>query len=233
MTARRRRARALIALAALVALVVALLGVGNTAGRQYAEKRAAQAILDRSGLVSAVTIQDPAFVVSVLRQHFDQVDVAFPAMPISAGTHSLTPKVDISLHDVVATDGFSRFVAGTATATASLTWSQVSTLAGYAVTPDGSGISVTVSYNLYGISLTGTVKGTPVIEAGRLVLKDPTLSVANVQVPQAISDYLLKTVTAPVDLGLPSPFVATSLVVGQDGLQITATGTQVDVTSLG
>jgi hypothetical protein len=231
---RVRRARwALIALAAVVVLLAAALVVGNTVGRRYAEDKAAQAILHRSGLVSTVSITDDLFVVSVLRQHFDNVDVEFPAMPISARSRSLTPKVSVTLTDVVATDNFSSLVAGKATAVASLTWSQVSTLAGYAVSPDGNGIVVVVTYDLYGIKVTGTVTATPTISHGQLVLTNTTLKVAGVDVPEVITSYLLAEVTAPVDLGLPKPFVATSLSVSRDALTITAQGTDVDVTALG
>jgi len=229
----RRTRRALIALAVVGALLAVLLGVGNTTGRHYVEDKAAQAILQRSGLVSTVSITDDLFVVSLLRQHFDNVDVDFPALPISARNRSLTPKVSVNLTDVVATDSFSRLVAGNATAVASLTWSQVSTLAGYAVSPDGTGIVVVVTYDLYGIKVTGTVTATPTITAGQLVLANTTLKVAGVDVPNAITAYLLAEVTAPVDLGLPKPFVATSLAVTRDALTITAVGTDVDATALG
>jgi len=215
------------------ALLVALLGVGNTVGRHYAENKAAEAILERSGLVSSVSITDDLFVVSLLRQHFDSVDVDFPALPISARSQPLTPKVSVNLTDVVATDNFTRLVAGKATAAASLTWSQVSTMAGYSVSPDGTGIVVVVTYDLYGIKVTGTVTATPTITAGQLVLTNTTLKVAGIDVPGAITSYLLAEVTAPIDLGLPKPFVATSLVVTRDALTITATGTDVDVTALG
>ena len=229
----RRTRRALIALAVVGALLAVSLGVGNTAGRHYVENKAAQAILQRSGLVSSVSITDDLFVVSLLRQHFDNVDVDFPALPISARTMSLTPRVSVNLTDVVATDSYSRFVAGKATAVATLTWSQVSTLAGYAVSPDGTGIVVVLTYDLYGIKVTGTVTGTPSITSGRLVLAHTTLKVSGVDVPGAITSYLLAEATAPVDLGLPKPFVATSLSVTKDALTITAQGTNVDVTSLG
>ncbi|MBI4900692.1 MAG: DUF2993 domain-containing protein [Actinobacteria bacterium] len=230
--AARGARRALIALAVVVALLAGALVVGDTAGRHYAENRAAQAILQRSGLVSNVTITDPLFVVSVMRQHFDNVDVDFPAMPISARSKSLTPKVSVNLTDVAASDSFSRFVAGKATAVASLTWSQVSTLAGYTVAPDGNGIVVTVDYALYGIKVTGTVTAIPTIKDGKLVLTNTALKVAGVDVPPAITSYLLAEVTKPVDLGLPPPFVATSLAVTKDALTITAQGTNVDVTAL-
>ncbi len=232
-SAARRTGRALIGLAVVVALLAAALVVGDTVGRHYAENRAAQAILQRSGLVSNVAITDQLFVVSVMRQHFDNVDVSFPAMPISAGARSLTPKVSVNLTDVAATDSFSRFVAGKATAVASLTWSQVSTLAGYTVAPDGNGIVVTMNYTLYGIKVTGTVTGTPTIKGGKLVLTNTALKVAGVDVPPAITSYLLAEVTKPVELGLPKPLVATSLAVTQDALTITAQGTDVDVTALG
>ncbi|HSN11396.1 MAG TPA: DUF2993 domain-containing protein, partial [Propionibacteriaceae bacterium] len=224
---------ALIALAVVAALLAAAVGIGDTAGRRYAENRAAQAILQRSGLVSSVAITDQVFVLSLVRQHFDNVDVDFPAMPISARSRSLTPKVSVTLTDVSATDGFSRFVAGKATAVASLQWSQVSTLAGYAVAPNGNGILVTVNYDLYGIKLTATVTATPTIKDGKLVLTNTALKVAGVDVPPAITNYLLAQVTAPIDLGLPKPFVPTSLHVTQDALTITAQGTDVDVTALG
>ena len=229
----RRTRRALIALAVVGALLAVLLGVVNTTGRHYVENKAAQAILQRSGLVSSVSSTDNLFVVSLLRQHFDNVDVDFPALPISARSRALTPKVSVNLTDVVATDNFSRLVAGKATAVASLTWSQVSTLAGYSVSPDGTGIVVVVTYDLYGIKVTGTVTATPTITAGQLVLANTTLKVAGVDVPNAITAYLLAEVTAPVDLGLPKPFVATSLAVTRDALTITAVGTDVDATALG
>lgn len=234
MIAPRRRTRwALIAVAAVVALVAALLGVGNTVGRRVAENKAAEAILARSGMVSEVTITDRLFVVSLLRQHFDHVEITFPALPISAGNTSLTPKVDVSLDDVVATDGFSRLVAGKATATARLTWSQVSTLAGYDVSPDGSGIKVALTYDLYGIALSATVTARPEIASGQLVLRDTALSVIGITVPGAITDFLLATVNAPIDLGLPEPFVASSVSISPDGLAITGGGENVDVTALG
>ena len=170
----RRTRRALIALAVIGALLAGVIGVGNTAGRHYAESKAAQAILQRSGLVSNVTINDDLFVLSLLRQHFDNVDVDFPAMPISAGSHSLTPKVSVNLTDVVAEDNFSRLVAGKATANVSLTWSQVSTLAGYSVTPDGAGIVVALTYNLYGIKVNGTVTATPTIKLSLIHISEPT-----------------------------------------------------------
>lgn len=222
-----------MALGVVAALLVALVWVGNTAGRRYVENKAAEAILQRSGLVSDVRVTDRIFVLSLLRQHFDHVDVVFPAMPIRAGSKSLTPKVTVALDDVVATAGFTRFVAGKATATATLAWSQVSTLAGYTVAPDGTGIVVALTYDLYGIKVAATVTATPAIDSGQLVLRNTTLKVANIDVPTAITNYLLATVAAPVDLGLPSPFVATSLTVQPDGLVITAEGTNVDVTALG
>lgn len=230
---RRRTVRALVSLAVAVALVGALLIIGNTYGRRYVENKAAQAILAHSGLVSEVTITDRLFVVSLARQHFDHVTIAFPAMPISAGSSSLTPKVDVSLDDVVAMDNYTRFVAGRATAEAALTWSQVSTLAGYTVSPHGTGIMVDLTYNLYGIKLAASVTATPAIASGQLVLRDTALKVIGVDVPKSITDYLLATVTAPIDLGLPSPLVATGVSVRPEGLVISAAGTNVDVTALG
>jgi hypothetical protein len=222
-----------VAFAVVAALLVALVWVGNTAGRRYVENKAAEAILQQSGLVSDVRVTDSIFVLSLLRQHFDHVDVEFPAMRIRAGSTSLMPKVDVALDDVVATDGFTRFVAGRATASATLTWSQVSTLAGYAVAPDGTGIVVALTYDLYGIKVSATVTATPAIVSGQLVLRDTTLKVANIDVPTGITNYLLAAVAAPIDLGLPSPFVATSLTVRPEGLVITAEGSNVDVTALG
>lgn len=220
-------------LAIVAALLAVLLGLGNTFGRGYVESRAAEAILQRSGLVSSVSITDDLFVASVLRQRFDNVNVDIPAMPISARNRSLTPKVSVNLTDVVVQDNFSRFVAGEATAVASLTWSQVSALAGYPVTPDGKGIIVDVKYNLYGITVVGTVTATPTINAGQLVLTNSTLKVAGIDVPSAITSYLLAEVSAPIDLGLPAPFVVNSLDVAQDALTISAQGNNVDVTALG
>ena len=73
--------RALVVLAVVAALVVALVWVGNTASSRYVQDKAAEAILQRSGLVSDVRVTDRVFVLSLLRQHFDHVEVAFPRCP--------------------------------------------------------------------------------------------------------------------------------------------------------
>lgn len=227
-------ARLLVVLAVLAALVAAAVLAGNTVGRSYAEKRVAETVQAQAGLPTppTVSIKDPMFVWSVIRQHVDRVDVAADRVPMQVAGKQVEVRVVGTLTDVRPSG--SSFVAGGLTADATLEWGQIEKLTGYPlVKGPGNTVVATVATTILGQRVNAAVTARPLIDAqGRFTVTEPKATVNGVAVPEQLTGAIVTAVMKPIDLGLPVGLRATRVEAADGGLVLSLEGRDVDLAQL-
>ena len=95
-------------------------------------------------------------------------------------------------------------------------------------------MSFTRSTQLLGQTLQVVVTGRPSLDvaAQTLTLADPSVAVADVQLPQTVVDLLLRTLVKPADItGIPLGLKLTSITVDDSGVTAEVEGENVRLTS--
>lgn len=229
MKAQRRLVALVVSLLVITAAVVVL---GDTVGRRYLEREIATRISREVNLDTAptVSIKDKVLLGSLITQHFDDVRVSAPSVTLPSG---ITVGVSAVLTDVTAASGMTKFVAGGVFAQATVAYSEVSTVVGHPVTWGGDGrLAVDMETGRSAVPMVQVSVKPGVDSQSHLVLSEPKVTVANYTLPDAITRPLIAALVKPIDLGMPSSLSATAVDATEDGLIVTITGSDVDLTAL-
>ncbi len=225
----------------LVVVVGVLLGIavvgGNTIGRAWLEQRvrsqlAAQLVLSGP---PTVEIRDRIVALSLIRQRFDDVHVVLPGVQLATFGTGVRADVGLVLEDVRVSDDFTRYVAGTLRGTTEFSWEQITAVVQHPVAPaQGGRVSITYEIMIAGFKTNANVSAKPAVDqAGSLILAEPAVVVAGIQVPAAVVKQISDALMKPINLGLPGSLRAVDVTASPMGLMVHLEGKDVDLSALG
>jgi hypothetical protein len=132
--------------------------------------------------------------------------------------------IDLVLTDVTTTDWFETMTASHVEGTALIDYAILERGATVPLSYAGDGrIRMETTTTLFGAKVVAQITGSPRLERGdqTITLADPTIKVADVNLPDFAATALLKTVIRPIPLkGLPLGLTATSVGAEADALRI-------------
>ena len=172
------------------------------------------------------------FVTQVLGGSFSSVDVTASDATVQDGGAAVSiARLDATVTDITASDRFQTIVAGRGEATALVDWDSVSALAGQQVSHVADDrMRIDFSVPIGRLSIEGYITGRPQLnsEEQTVIVADPKVTVASVDVPQAVVDAVSRVVLQPYPIeDLPYDIQVTGLVVQPDGLALSGTGREI------
>ncbi len=235
----RRRSRG--ALATLVAIAVLLaVAVGLDAlARTVVERQAAQALQQDLGTSQplSVSIGGWPFSLALITGTARTVTVMAPQLTLSRNGQKVTVSdaeaVATSVHDVRRP---ADAVAGTLRVTATVSWAEVSRLAGVTISSAGGDRArFTDTISLLGADVAVTISAVPAIDPAThsLVLRDPRASVAGVQIPASALASVTGSLASKIDLPAPVGLAYDSVQASTAGMRVALSGADVRLTALG
>ncbi|WP_375431176.1 DUF2993 domain-containing protein [uncultured Friedmanniella sp.] len=241
MAAKRRRNAAGVGLLVFLLLGV-LVAVGLFAADRYAlgrtERESAAQLRGQLGTptVPTVEVEGWPFLTQVLARDLKRVHVVadgIGAAPTAAsGSTVRVSRADLVLTDVTSSDWFQTMTAQHVEGTALMEYAELGSLSSVPLTYAGDGrLRVEQSTSFFGASVTALVTGTPRldVDAQTIILADPTISVAGIELPEATAAALLRALVKPIPVtGLPFNLTLSSLAAEDDGLHAGLEGNKVD-----
>lgn len=181
-----------------------------------------------------VSIGGFPFVTQVLGGSFSSVHVTASDATLQSAAQTVTvADLDVTLSQITATDRYRIVVAGRGEATALVDWAGVSSLAGQQVSYVADDrMRIDFSVPIGRLSIDGYLTGRPQldVDAQTITVADPEVSVASVDVPQAVVDAVSRIVLRPFPIeNLPYDIAVTGLTVQPYGVLLTGTGRDIPV----
>ncbi|NLT29336.1 MAG: DUF2993 domain-containing protein [Propionibacterium sp.] len=234
MSERRRGSGCLVAVVVLIALLSGAVIVGDRMARDYVEDEFAAGVRQELGLdvPPEVTINGWPFLWQLWQRSFDHVEMTAPRATLSDQNRSIVvDDLHLNLHAVNASQDFTEIVAERLDATGRLSWQELSTLVqGGQVSQAGPDrIKIRYALEVFGESIDVEASGRPVLDAAaqKLEIEDVTLRVVGMDVPQVITDELMKLRLGEIDLALPMGLRVDALEVADRGIELEVSGTEV------
>ncbi len=236
--ARRRTRGALATLVAIVVLLAVAVGLDALA-RTVVERQAAQALQQDLGTSQplSVSIGGWPFSLALITGTASNVTVTAPQLTLSRNGQEVTVSdaeaVATSVHDVRRP---AEAVAGTLRVTATVSWAEVSRLAGVTISSAGGDrAKFTDTINLLGADVSVTISAVPTIDPAShsLVLGDPRAGVAGVQIPASALASVTGSLASKIDLPAPVGLSYDSVQASMAGLRVVLGGTGVRLSALG
>lgn len=224
-TRRRRRwgLRILIALVVLIGLLVAL----DRIGVAVADRMAADALQRSQNLPQRpdVAIDGFPFLTQLAAETFDEIEVGVDDIVVGSGdkTVKLT-ELRMALRDVHVYDSFHRATARSSTATALLSYPELSRVLRVPLSYAGGGrVAAKATATVAGVSISGRISAKPVLSDGDLRFANPHATIDGASVPGA-DTALAAVLDTPVDLSnLPFGLHVRGLAARADGVSVTLT----------
>jgi hypothetical protein len=224
-----RRHRSALTVLVIVVLVAGLLAAGLYGADRWAQQRIERQAAEnlQSALATPgkpdVSIDGFPFLSQVAARNVRQMHVVADDLGL-AGDALAVAHLDLLLTDVRTTDWFETMTASHAEGTALIDYSVLERAATVPLSYAGEGrIRMKTTTTLLGAKVVAQITGLPRLERGEqsITLADPTIKVADVDLPDFAATALLGTVIKPILLkGLPLGLAATSVAAEADGLRI-------------
>lgn len=234
-SARPRSRTVMIAVISVLA-VLAVLIAGDRVANAVAENAIAGALQSELSTPTEpdVSIGGFPFVTQALGGSFSSVRVSAADATVTEGdTTVAVTQLDATLTGITATDRYQNVVADRGEATALVDWTSISALAGQQVSHDvDDRMRIDFAVPIGRLSIEGHVTGRPELDAENqtITVVDPQVTVANVDVPQAVVDAVSRLVLKPFPIeGLPYDIVVTGLTVQPDGVLLTGGGENIPI----
>lgn len=233
---RRRGSGCLVAVVALIAVLAAVGIVGDRVAKSYAENRLAETIQRELGAdtTPTVSIAGWPFLWHAWHREFDEASISADEFTLSDQTRSIrVSDVQVDLYRVTTSSDFSSAVLGQVDASGLLTWDELSRQVGSGeVSGAGDGrIRILYTMVIFGQEIDVEASGRPVLDraAQQLRIEDVNLRVVGMDVPQRITEQLMRMRLGEIDLTLPLDLHITSLEVVEEGVAITVNGHDLSV----
>jgi DUF2993 family protein len=236
--ARRRRHGAAVGFV-VVLVVAALVAVGLWFGDRYAadrvERETAAQLQTELGTPTApsVDVAGWPFLTQVVGRRIRSVRVIADDVGANGGSAVPVAHTDLVLTDITTDDWFQTMTAAHAEGTARLDYAALSAAAGVPLRHVGNGrVQTETTTSVFGVQVAATVTGTPQLDvrAQTISLADPDVQVAQVNLPAAAADSLIRALLKPVPVaGLPFGLTLTSLTPTDDGLQAGVQGDDIPI----
>ena len=220
---RRWGLRLLIALLVLIGLLVA----ADRISLAVAERMAADTLQRSQQLPHRpdVSIDGFPFLTQLVGMTFDQIEVSVADATVGSGDRTVTlSKVHITLHDVHVFDDFHRATASSGSATALLSYAELSRVLHLKLSYAGAQrITASGSARVAGVSVSGSITAEPELDHdGALRFADPHVTVAGTGVPGA-GDALV-ALLGPIPLtNLPFGLHVRGVAAHPDGVVVALT----------
>lgn len=225
-----RRHRSALTFLAVVVLIAGLLAAGLYGADRWAQQRIErQAARNLHSALATpgepdVSIEAFPFLSEVATRNVRQMHVVADDLGITADTTLGVAHIDLLLTDVMTTDWFETMTASHAEGTALIDYAALERVATVPLSYAGEGrIRMETSTTLFGAKVVAQITGSPRLERGEqtVTLADPTIKVADVDLPDFAATALLRTVIKPIPLkGLPLGLAATSVAAETDALRV-------------
>jgi hypothetical protein len=217
----------------LLSVVVVLAGLFVAADRvalAIAEDKAASALQSSQHLSSKPDVSVPGFpfLTQLAAGSFDEITVSAKDIAVGRNRDIDLSRVDVDLHDVTVSNNYSSVHADSATASARITYDELSRALGTTVHAGDNGRLVAEpTVNLLGQSFHGTVSAVVHASSGAgITFGDPKVSVGGVQIPDAVSQALANVFQGAISLaGLPFGVRVTGVAATSSGLVLDLAGT--------
>ncbi|GAA3712301.1 hypothetical protein GCM10022204_34000 [Microlunatus aurantiacus] len=233
---RSPRSRTVMIAVISVLAVLAVLIAGDRVANAVAENTLATQLQSELSTPTKpeVTIGGFPFVTQVLGGSFSSVRVTATDATVQGETAAVAVShLDATLTDITTADRFQTIVAGRGDATALVDWGGVSSLAGQQVSYVADDrMRIDFSVPIGRLSIDGFLTGRPQldVDAQTITVADPQVSVASVDVPQAVVDAVSRIVLRPFPIeNLPYDISVTGLTVQPDGVLLSGTGEDIPV----
>jgi hypothetical protein len=217
----------------LLIAVVVLLGLLVGADRVsllIAEGVAARAIQQSEHLEATPSVSVPGFpfLTQLISGHYNEIDLAAKGVEVGSSIRELrVASVNVVLHDVHVKDDFKVVRSSSATATALITYADLSKTLAATVLYAGHGrLEATAGVKVLGVDLRGSISARPVLtNAHELSFQDTTISALGQQAPPALDSLLGGIFATPIPLAaLPFGLTFTGLSITSAGIAVAFTG---------
>jgi hypothetical protein len=225
-----RRHRSALTVLAVVVLLAGLLAAGLYGADRWAQQRIErQAAKNLESVLATpgepdVSIDGFPFLSQVAARNVRQMHVVADDLGLTGDNALAVAHLDLLLTDVMTTDWFETMTASHAEGTALIDYSALERAATVPLSYAGEGrIRMETTTTLLGAKVVAQITGTPRLDRGEqtITLADPTIKVADVDLPDFAATALLGTVIKPIPLkGLPLGLAATSVTAEADALRI-------------
>jgi hypothetical protein len=225
-----RRHRSALTFLAVVALIAGLVAAGLYGADRWAQQRIErQAARNLHSALATpgepdASIEAFPFLSEVATRNVRQMHVVADDLGITADATLGVAHIDLLLTDVMTTDWFETMTASHAEGTALIDYAALERVATVPLSYAGEGrIRMETSTTLFGAKVVAQITGSPRLERGEqtVTLADPTIKVADVDLPDFAATALLRTVIKPIPLkGLPLGLAATSVAAETDALRV-------------
>jgi hypothetical protein len=225
-----RRHRSAVILLAVVVLLAGLLTAGLYGADRWAQQRIERQAAEnlQTALATAaepdVSIEGFPFLTQVATRNVHQMHVVADDLGSTGGSPLSLAHIDLVLTDVTTTDWFETMTASHVEGTALIDYAVLERGTTVPLSYAGDGrIRMETTTTLFGAKVVAQITGSPRLERGdqTITLADPTIKVADVNLPDFAATALLKTVIKPIPLkGLVLGLTATSVGAEADALRI-------------
>ncbi len=212
----------------VVVVLVALLAVADRVGEYVAERVAASTLQQSQHLASRpdVDVGGFPFLNQLATGHYDQITVTADDVPLDNANRALTvSRLRVVLHKLTVSRSFHSFHAQTATAAATISYSQLGSALGVELGYAGAGrLRATKQVTVAGTTVRGTVTSRPAFNGTALTFANSTISGAG-QASAALADVLNRIfdVRLPLDQ-IPFDIHVTSLRASSAGVVLDLAG---------
>lgn len=228
---RTPRSRTVMIAVIAVLAVLAVLIAGDRVANAVAQNTLASALQSELSTPTKpdVSIGGFPFVTQALGGSFSSVQVTADDATVQDGDSTIAiAHLDATLTGITATDRYQSIVADRGEATALVDWASISALAGQQVSYVADDrMRIDFSVPIGRLSIEGFLTGRPQLNPDdqTVTVVDPQVTVAQVDVPQAVVDAVSRIVLRPFEIGaLPYDITVTDLTVQPDGVSLSGSG---------
>jgi hypothetical protein len=233
MATRRSGLTFLIVLLVVAGLVVAALYGGDRWARERVERQIATQL--QSSLATptppAVTIEGSPFLTQLASRNIRRAQVVADDLGTTNNSAMPIAHVDLILTDITSTDWFQTMTASHIEGGGLLDYDALERAANVPLSYAGDGrIKAEATTDVFGARVVAQITGVPKLEQDKqvIVLSDPKITVAGVDVPGFTAQALLRAVLRPIPVkGLPLGLTLSSVAAEENSLRVGLVADQV------
>jgi hypothetical protein len=225
-----RAVRGIVIAVAILALLVGALYYADGRLERRAEQRVAVELQRQLGTPTppTVDVEGRPFLTQVASRSIGTVHLVADQIGEVNEAPVVIAHADLVLTDVTSDDWFATMNASHAAGTVRMDYSVLQSLAGVPLTYVGNGrVQIVETATVFGQQVEAKITGAPALNVREqtITLNDPTISVANVTLPEFTAKALLRALLKPIPVsGAPLGLTLTSIKAMDDGLHAEIAG---------
>ncbi len=225
-----RAVRGIVIAVAILALLAGGLYYADGRFERRAEREVATELQRQLGTPEppTVDIEGRPFLTQVASRSISTVHVVADQIGEVSEAPLVIAHADLVLSDVTSDDWFATMVVSHAAGTARMDYSVLQSQAGVPLTYVGDGrVQIVETATVFGQQVEAKITGAPALNVREqtISLNDPTISVANITLPEFTAKALLRALLKPIPVsGVPFGLTLTSISAMDDGLHAEIAG---------